>query len=69
MRLVEWPTPELNALYDTLPLRGKIAIMCQRFDEWVRGNGSNKCIGCDAVVKEIGGNCGQCWFTSGESEG
>ena len=62
-RLVEFPTAELDAMYDRLPLRGKLAIMRKRFDEWVRGNGSQPCIGCDRIVTEIGGACGECWLT------
>lgn len=65
-RLVNFPTVELDAMYDALPLRGKVAVMCGRFDKWVRGNGSNPCLGCDRIVSEIGGGCGQCWFTTEE---
>jgi hypothetical protein len=62
-RLVEFPTPELDAMYDALPFRGKLAIMSKRFDEWVRGNGAQQCIGCERVVRDIGGACGECWLT------
>lgn len=59
-RLVDYGFSNLNAAYDALPMRAKLAIICGRFDEWVRGNGSVMCSVCKLVIREIGAPCPNC---------
>lgn len=59
-RLVDFHFEQINATYDALPIRKKLAFICHQFDAWVRGNGAVKCVACDATVTSPTAVCDTC---------
>lgn len=59
-RLIDFGFPSINAAFDAMPWRTRMKLICLRFDEWVRGNGSAKCVTCKRVTSELDVVCAIC---------